>query len=192
MEHARLCMELGIPEERRLVLAVGNLYPVKDHATLLRAGAGLEGVHVLIAGRGPELEGLASLARALGAASRVHLLGLRSDVARLLAAADLLVHPSRAEGLPLAILEAMAAALPVVASRVGGIPEAVVDGETGQLVRPCDPDVLRDAIRSVLHDPDRAALFGRAGRARVERHFSLEAMTGRYRALYEAMGARGR
>jgi glycosyltransferase involved in cell wall biosynthesis len=86
----------------------------------------------------------------------------------------------------------MAAALPVVASRVGGIPEAVVDGETGQLVRPGDPGVLRDAIRSVLDDPDRAALFGRAGRVRVEKHFSLEAMTGRYRALYEAVGARDR
>jgi glycosyltransferase involved in cell wall biosynthesis len=188
-ERARLRAELAIPPERPLLLAVGNLYPVKDHATLLRASAGLEGVHVLVAGRGPELESLASLARALGAASRVHLLGLRGDVDRLLAASDLLVHPSRAEGLPLAILEAMAAALPVVATRVGGIPEAVLEGETGLLVRPGDPEGLRDAIRNVLHDPDRAALLGRAGRARVEEHFSIEGMTRRYRALYEA--ARG-
>jgi glycosyltransferase involved in cell wall biosynthesis len=175
---------LGIPVDAPLLLAVGNLYPVKDHATLLRAAATLPGVSVAIAGRGEEEEKLRALAAELGLGARLHLLGLRDDVADLHRAADLFVQPSRSEGLPLAILEAMGAGLPVVATRVGGIHEAVIDGRTGRLVPPADPAALAAALRELLDAPERRAAFGRAGAARAEQEFSLRAMTDAYRALY--------
>lgn len=179
--------ELGLPAveaDAELVVAVGNLYPVKDHATLVRALAGLPGVHAAIAGRGDEEANLRALARQCGVADRLHLLGLRDDVERIFAAADVFVQPSRSEGLPLAVLEAMAAGLPVVATRVGGMPEAVQEGETGYLVPPSSPEALADALRTVLGAPDRGRSLGRAGWDRVKSEFSVERMTERYRALY--------
>jgi len=184
--------ELGLAEDALLALAVGNLYPVKDHASLVRAVAGCPGLAVAIAGRGEEETRLRALARELGVAERVHLLGLRDDVPELLAAADLFVHPSRSEGLPLAVLEAMAAGLPVVASRVGGIPEAVEDGVTGLLVPPEDPDALAAALGTLASDPPRRAALARAGRTRAEAEFSLAAMGGAYLALYDEVRARPR
>jgi len=176
--------ELGLPAEAPLLLAVGNLYPVKDHATAVRAMASLPGVHLAIAGRGQEEEPLRNLAQELGLADRLHLLGLRDDVQRLLDASDAFVHPSRSEGLPLAILEAMEAALPIVATRVGGVPEAVVEGRTGFLIPPEDPKALAEAVSRLLQDPDRAAALGCAGRARAEEGFSLERMAEQHLRLY--------
>jgi glycosyltransferase involved in cell wall biosynthesis len=178
--------ELGLARDAELALAVGNLYPVKDHATLLRAARLRPSLAVAIAGRGAEEAPLRRLAAELGITERVRLLGLRDDVARLLAAADVFVQPSRSEGLPLAILEAMAAALPVVATAVGGIHEAVLEGETGTLVKPGEPAVLATALAGVLDAPGRSRLLGAAGRARVEREFSVARMAGRYRELYGA------
>lgn len=178
---------LGVPADGPLLVAVGNLYPVKDHATLLRAVAGLPGVRVAIAGRGDEEENLLRLARELGIAERVHLLGLRDDIDRVLAAADLFVQPSLSEGLPLAILEAMAAGCPVVATRVGGTEEAVIDGETGLLVAPAAPDELAAALEGLLATPSRLAAMAKAGRARAEADFSARAMAERYAAIYVAL-----
>jgi len=182
--------ELGLPAEAPLLLAVGNLYPVKDHATALRALDRLPGVHLAIAGRGKEEDPLRRLAAELGIAERVHLLGLRDDIQRLLDAADAFVHPSRSEGLPLAILEGMEAALPVVATRVGGIPEAVIEGGTGHLVPPGDPKALAEAISRLLEAADRGAALGGAGRARAEEEFSVERMTDRHLRLYATMARR--
>ncbi len=176
--------ELALAPQAALALAVGNLYPVKDHATLLRAASMRPGLAVAIAGRGAEEDRLRALAAELGIADRVRLLGLRDDVPRLLGAADVFVQPSRSEGLPLAVLEAMAAALPVVASRVGGIHEAVTEGETGLLVPPGEPAALAAALARVLGAADTGAAFGRAGRARAEQEFSVTRMAERYRALY--------
>ncbi|RIK92696.1 MAG: glycosyl transferase family 1 [Proteobacteria bacterium] len=176
---------LGVGDEQSFVLAVGNLYPVKGHATLLQAAAKLPGVAVAIAGRGDEEPRLAALARSLGVADRVRLLGLRDDVGRLLVACDVFAHPSLREGLPLAVLEAMAAARAVVAARVGGIPEAVREGETGLLVPPEDPDALACALAALLSDAPRRAALGAAGRARVAAELSSERMAARYVDLYE-------
>src|SRR5205807_4507369 len=107
-------------------------------------------VHLAIAGRGDLADALSARARELGVAGRLHLLGLRSDVADVLAAADLFVLPSLSEGLPLALLEAMFAGLPIVASRVGEIPTALVDGECGVLVPPGDPAALAAAQARLL------------------------------------------
>jgi glycosyltransferase involved in cell wall biosynthesis len=176
--------ELGLPPDGALAVAVGNLYPVKSHATLVAALAQAPGLRAAIAGRGEEEARLREQALALGVADRLHLLGLRDDIDRVLRAGDVFVHPSRLEGLPLAILEAMSAGLPVVASRVGGIPEAVVDGETGVLVPTGDPAALAGALRHVLGTPGFASALGAAGRARAERLFSVEAMVSAYRRLY--------
>jgi len=176
--------ELGLPADGPLLVAVGNLYPVKDHATLVRAAAELAGARVAIAGRGEEEEPLRKLANEVGLGARLHLLGLRDDVDRVLAAGDVFVQPSRSEGLPLAVLEAMAAGCPVVASGVGGMPEAIVDGETGHLVPPSDPPALARALGRVLESADGGFGLGLAGWERVRAEFSVERMTERYRARY--------
>jgi glycosyltransferase involved in cell wall biosynthesis len=177
---------LRVPPDGPLLVAVGKLYPVKDHANLVRALAELPGARVAIAGRGDEEANLRRLAGELGVAERLHLLGLRDDVDTVLAAGDVFVQPSLSEGLPLAVLEAMAGGLPVVASRVGGIGEAVRDGETGYLVPSANPPALAAALRKVLESGDRGAALGAAGRLRAEREFSIAAMAERYRALYRA------
>lgn len=181
---------LGIPADLALVVAVGNLYPVKDHATLVRALARMPAARVAIAGRGDEEQPLRQLSAELGVADRLHLLGLRDDVESVFASADVFVQPSRSEGLPLAVLEAMASGLPVVASRVGGIPEAIVDGETGFLVPPGDPAALASALSRVLEAGDRGAALGAAGRERAAAEFSVERMTDRYRQLYARLCGR--
>lgn len=187
VDRAEIRRAVGLPDAGVLILAVGNLYPVKDHATLLRALPELPGARVAIAGRGDEEPKLRQLAAELGIETRVHLLGLRDDVDRLLAAADLFVQPSRSEGLPLAVLEAMAAGLPVVATQVGGMAEAVVDGETGILVEPARPDELARALRLLLESEALRTRMGRAARARAEAEFSVETMARRYVALYRAL-----
>jgi glycosyltransferase involved in cell wall biosynthesis len=181
---AALRSELGVPPKLPLLIAVGNLYPVKDHATLLRALSLLPDAWLAIAGRGGEEENLRRLARELGIAERVHLLGLRDDIPRLLAAGDVFVQPSRSEGLPLAVLEAMAQGIPVVATDVGGVGEAVSDAETGYLVRPGDPAGLATAVGRILDSPDRGAALAAAASARVREEFSVEHMLARYRELY--------
>jgi glycosyltransferase involved in cell wall biosynthesis len=104
-----------------------------------------------------------------------------------LASIDVLVQPSRADNLPLAILEAMAAGLPVIGTRVGGIPELVVDGETGLLVDPERPEELAAALDSVAADPERRLELGRRGRERVREHFSADGIARRTVALYEEL-----
>jgi len=178
----------GLPAEGALLLCVGNLYPVKDHATLVRGLPRLPAdARVAIAGRGEEEARLRALATELGVADRLHLLGLRDDVDRLLTAADVFVQPSRHEGLPLAVLEAMGHGLPVVASRVGGLPEAVEDGVSGLLVPPGDPEALARALAGLLAAPERVDALADAARTRAEAEFSVAAMTDRYRALYHGL-----
>ena len=176
--------ELGIPPKASLLIAVGNLYPVKDHATLLHALSRLPDAWLAIAGRGGEEENLRRLARELGIGARVHLLGLRDDVPDLLAAGDVFVQPSKSEGLPLAVLEAMAQRIPVVATNVGGVAEAVEDGRTGCLVPSGDPSALAAAVSGILDSPDRGASLAAAANARVREEFSVEHMLSRYRDLY--------
>ena len=187
---ARSRAALGLPADQPLIVAVGNLYPVKDHASLVRALAKLPEGRVAIAGRGDQDEPLRQLASELGVAERLHLLGLRDDIETVLASGDLFVQPSLSEGLPLAVLEAMAHELPVVASRVGGIPEAIVDGESGLLVPPANPDALAAALARVLEAPEHAAALGAAARARAVGEFSVEQMAQRYQELYRRLRGR--
>ena len=157
------------------IVSVGRLQEPKDPLTLVRALGSLRGrsFAALIVGEGPDRPAVVAELRRLGLGRATELAGARHDVPELLAAADIFVLSTRSEGLPLSILEAMSAGLPVVASRVGGIPELVVDGETGLLVPPGDPASLAAAIERLLEDPGLRDRLGAAGRARLEEFFDL-------------------
>jgi len=187
--------ELRLGSADHLAVAVGNLYPVKGHGYLLDALAMLTErfprLHVAIAGRG-ELEGpLLARARALRVGDRFHLLGLRSDVANLLAAADVFVLPSLSEGLPLALLEAMLAARPIVATAVGEIPTALDGGRAGVLVPARDAGALASALASVLCDPAQARRLSAAAALRAAAEYAFGGMMARYGALYAQLLASG-
>jgi glycosyltransferase involved in cell wall biosynthesis len=130
------------------------------------------------------------LAAANSFADRLHLLGFREDVPDLLAAADVYVMPSLSEGLPLALLEAMFAGKPIVASEVGGIPEVITSGQDGLLVPAGDAGAIAVALRDLLRDGGRREQLGRAARERAESAFGVGSMTERYEALYARSMAR--
>jgi glycosyltransferase involved in cell wall biosynthesis len=193
--------ELRIPPGWQAIGTTGSLHPRKDQLVLLRVFATLirtrPRTKLVVVGeaRGPEAESYAKRLRAYVAAQgldrHVTFTGWRSDVPNILRALDLFVLPSLNEGLPRAILEAMALALPVVATRVGGNAELVVDGQTGLLVPAEDPDALLAAMTRILQDPDLAGSMGRRGRVRVEKHFSLQAsVRGVEAVMGQVLGAR--
>ncbi len=171
--------EFGIGAEVFVIACVGRLVPVKGYDVLAAAApwiiakAGGRDVRFLVIGEGPERGALVSLTERLGVGDRFSFTGFRNDVARLLSGADLLAMPSRNEGLGMSILEAMALSLPVVASRVGGIPEVVTDGIDGILVSPDDPEDLARACIGLMNDTGRAREMGRAGRGKVTARFSV-------------------
>ena len=170
------------------MLAVGRLREPKDFTTLVRAAARLEpgAVAVQIAGDGPDRPALEAEIARLAAGDRVELLGERADVPELLAAADVFVLPSLSEGMPISVLEAMAAGLPVVASDVGGVGELVRDGETGALVGAGDPAALADALARLASSLAAPARQGKAGRRRVETDFSPAAFRAAHLDAYDA------
>ncbi|MDQ2785544.1 MAG: glycosyltransferase family 4 protein, partial [Chloroflexota bacterium] len=178
-----------------VILWVGRLERWKGTIDALRALALLDfdrPAHLVIVGDGPEASRLRDAARSLGIADRVHLLGA-CDHARLpeiYAAADIVVGTSFAnETFGMTLAEASACARPVVATRFGGFPEVVRDGETGLLVPPRDPQALAAALRTLLHDPERRRAMGEAGRAHVVAHFAWLVVTDHVSRLYrEALG----
>lgn len=179
--------ELGLRPDGYVVATVGRLHEQKGHDYLLAATAKLAAEFdctVLIAGYGPLRQKLEERAQALGVAPHVRFLGYRTDVPRLLAACDLFVLPSLWEGMSNALLEAMAAGKPVVATAIDGNIEQVSPGVTGLLAPPKDSDALAEAMLELARDPARAREMGAQGREKVRREFSLEAMTRAYVDLY--------
>ena len=168
-----------------LVLTPARLHPQKGHTYLLQAAAQVPNATFVLAGDGPLRPALEAEARDLGVAGRCIFLGERTDVAHLLAAADLFVLPSLFEGLPVSVLEAMAAERPVIATAIGGTDEAVAHERTGLLVPAKDPAALAAAIRRLQDDPAAAHRLAVAGRARVEREFSAAATAGQVMAIYD-------
>ncbi|HWC12106.1 MAG TPA: glycosyltransferase [Acidimicrobiales bacterium] len=182
--------ELAVGDDDFLWLAMGRLHPQKDYRTLLTAFADLVSGHpsarLRIAGEGRLRAELLDLLEELGLGDHACLVGLRDDVPRLLAAADGLVMASAWEGLPNVVMEAMAAGLPVVATRVGGVPELVEDGRTGSLVPPRDPAALARAMAGIMALPPTArAAMGEQGRVTVGDRFSPESVGARWLELLD-------
>jgi sugar transferase (PEP-CTERM/EpsH1 system associated) len=209
---AHVAEEIGIPDSRLLTIAngvqvppqaprrsgdggalrfisVGRLAAVKNYGLMLRAFAPLvariPGATLTLVGDGPERAALEKIAADLRLGASVRFLGFRSDIDELLAQADVFVLSSLSEGIPMSILEAMKAGLAVVATRVGGVPATVVDGETGLLVASEDEPALTAALAALLADPARATAMGLAGHARALARFSVEAMVSAYEAVYQ-------
>lgn len=166
---------------------VGRLSPEKGVDVLLQAVRALPGVTVVLVGDGPERTRLERLGRELGIAPRMIMTGWQANSRPWLPSIDVLALPSRLEGLGMAAVEAMLAQRPVVASRVGGTPEVVVDGETGLLVPPEDPDALAGALGSLLGEPSRRERMGMCGREVALERFGVERMLRSYEAVYDEL-----
>lgn len=181
------------PPEALVMVNVGRLDPVKDQAGLIAAfkllrdssPARAARLRLVVVGEGAYRNDLETQITRLGLQDQVRLLGDRKDVPEILAECDVFALSSVAEGIPLTLLEAMAAGLPVVATRVGGVDEVVVDGVTGTLVEPSNPAALAQALRGYVEDESLRRQHGEAGRERVEQHFSLHAMLAGYTSLYD-------
>jgi len=171
------------------LICVGRLVPIKNHELLLR---GIQKINrslpyeLVIVGDGPLRSRLESLARDLGLGGKVHFFGERKGVGGLLQESDIFVLSSKSEGLSIAILEAMATGLPVVATDVGGNPSLVREAETGFLVQG-KPEELAQALQRLISDPLLRRKYGMAGRRRVEEMFSVKRMAEKYRALYTSL-----
>jgi glycosyltransferase involved in cell wall biosynthesis len=183
---------LKVEPETHLIVGLGRLEPIKGFQSLVKALplvlSAIPSARLLLVGEGSLRMALEADARALGVADRLEIAGVRPDAATFLAAADLVVVPSLNEGMGRVLVEAMALGRPVVATRAGGIPAVVGDGQTGSLVPPNDPPVLARAVSELLKDPGLRQRMGEAGRRRAEQ-FSLAVMEARLLELYRGLCA---
>jgi len=175
--------ELGIDHDAKVLISVGEHSTRKNHAVILKAAAKLPGVQVLLCGWGDGLPMLQELARELGIEERVHFLGFRKDVPKVLRAANVFVFPSLHEGLPVAPMEAMAAGLPCVLSRVRGCTDLIEQGEGGFLREPMDVDGFAADIQELLNDPSLRSRMGTKNREIMEQ-YALPNVVEQMAALY--------
>lgn len=180
--------ELGLAPACFVILMVAVIRGVKRHEVALRAFAGLlqeqPDAVLLLAGDGPMQADMERLSAELGMAGKVRFLGQRSDIPDLLQAADAVLLTSRSEGVPQAITQALGLGKPVVATAVGGVPELVIDGETGLLVPSERPDLTAQALLRLAREPELAARLSQGARAHARQHYSLEAMLDATERLY--------
>lgn len=202
--------ELKLPDDAVLLCSVGRLVEEKGYVHLIRAFARVlhdhPGAHLVIVGDGPEEGTLRSVTAESDVGMNVHLLGYRDDILSVLKDVDIFVLSSLQEGLPLTLLEAMACSLPVVASAVGGIPHAVIDGTTGILVPPLESSgdhqtrrerlsqeqgrfvgYLSDAMKKLTEDPELRERLGRSGRSRVRQSYNLDQVISRFEEMYVSL-----
>jgi glycosyltransferase involved in cell wall biosynthesis len=198
-ERRAIRRELGLPVDGTIVAFTGQISEIKGIWEFIDAAAQLVGrrAPATFAVLGDDLKNNGALRRQAeavvaekGLGAHVRFLGFKPDAPRLIPAFDLIAVPSHVEPLGNATLEAMAAARPVVGARVGGIPEMIVDGETGALVPTRDATRLADAIETLVRDPERVGALGRAGRERARTAFSVEAHAERVQAVYDRLLAR--
>ncbi len=176
---------LGIPATSAVLGSIGRLVPIKDHATLFQAMAQLSpAAHLLVVGDGGCRADLERLAVRLGLGDRVHFLGWRSDLETILSATDVVISASRNEGTPVALIEAMAAGVPVVATAVGGVPDLVEHGRTGWLVPAGDPDALAVGIRHLIDQPELRARLAAAARPYAVDQHAAQHLIRRIETLY--------
>lgn len=191
-ERARARAKLRVADEDFVVGAIGNLRPVKGHDVLLRGFAGLArrvgNARLVIVGEGPERARLGALAAELGIADRIAWLGhLRTGVGRVLAALDVLAHPSRAEAFGLAVAEAQCRGLAAVVTRAGGLPEVVKDNETGLVVEREKPAAVARALEQLALDADLRRRMGDAGARRIRERFDIADSAKRYVDLWRRL-----
>lgn len=181
--------EFGLDDGHLVVGIVAQLRPPKRHDLLIQAAGDLKerypNLRLLIIGQGEMEAALQEQAQRAGLEDRVIFTGYRNEARRLLRGLDLFALPSEVEGEPVSILEAMAAGLPVVAARAGGIPEVVADGVTGILCDPGSREGLRDALADMLASPEKRQAMGAAGKERGALYFSADIMARRFQELYE-------
>ena len=198
LDRAKSRAALGIDDDTFVGVVVANLIHYKGHRELVRGlshvAANLSSPwRVLVAGRDHGLRAeLEALAAARGISEHVEFIGEHADIPSLLAAADFGLLPSREEGFSNVILEAMAAGVPMIVTNVGGNPEAVIDGETGCVVPPCDPKGIGNAIMRFARNPALRKRLGEAGRRRVEHEFSIERCVQAHADLYQELLDRNR
>jgi len=186
----------GLVKPKEFVVGtVGRIQNIKNHKGLVVAFMRLlellpahrNQLVLTIAGDGPLMAELQAQVAACGAADRIRLLGARSDIAEVMAGFDVFILPSFNEGTPITLLEAMASGLPVIASRVGGIPDVVQDQSSGILVEPTDHEAMAVALAAYFNNPQLAHAHGTVGRAVIEKNYSITAMITNYMALYDAL-----
>jgi glycosyltransferase involved in cell wall biosynthesis len=187
--------ELGAAPTDFVLLQVARLDYLKDHPTAVRTLARVAAVapqaRLVLVGDGPERAAIESQVQALGMSGHVRLLGTRSDVGRLLHGADAFLLTSTSEGIPLTVIEAMAAGLPVVSTDVGGVREVVADGETGLLAPAGDDAALTAHVLRLAGDADLRRRMGAAGRTRAKDHFDEPRMCADYGAIYRELAGQG-
>ena len=183
---SRIRRELGIGEDASVAICVGRFVPEKNQELLLNAASkGLsENRHLVFVGDGQLHASFVNRVSTMSSRKQIHVLGQRSDIPDLLHASDVFVISSRTEGLPIGLLEAMAVGLPVVSTRVGGIPNVIEDGVTGVLVDPLDAQALGAAIERVLSAPEWARELGQKGKALVLEDFGADRMHREYASVY--------
>ena len=194
---ARMRQSLQCDASSVIFVHIGRFFYQKNHELLVNAFAQLQSqlrvpVELWLVGDGELRETIQQQVHALGLQSRVRFLGVRSDIPDLLRAADVFVFPSRWEGNPLSVMEAMAAGLPVVATAVGGVPELVEDGVSGILVPNEDLEGLTAAMLRMVQHPDLREQMGRAARCRAVERFDIQQTVRAYEALYEEILQRQR
>lgn len=183
--------QLGVDNDRHLVVYVGRLLQVKGVEYGIRAFASAlaqsPGMHMALAGEGDQLDHLKCLALELGIRENLTFLGVRNDLPDLLSAADSVLLPSLNEGFPRAAIEAMAAGKPIIATRVGGTPEAIIDGETGILVSSKDTKAMSAALVQLAGDSELQSRLGAAGRIRAENNYSVNTYVTKLEGIYEQL-----
>jgi glycosyltransferase involved in cell wall biosynthesis len=182
------CSQFGLRPHDKVIGVIGQLIPRKGHRYLIEAAPEIlkhyPETRFLFFGQGPLQRHLEQLSKSIHIADKVHFAGFRTDLERILPCLDLVVHPATMEGLGVSLLQAAAAGVPIVATRVGGIPEIVHDGVNGLLVPPNDALSLMSAVIRLLGDPDRTSAMGRAGRQLIRKEFSTDKMVAGNLSVY--------
>jgi glycosyltransferase involved in cell wall biosynthesis len=185
------CSEFDLRPDNKVIGVIGQLIPRKGHRYLIEAAPEIlkhyPETRFLFFGQGPLQHDLQQSCKSMDMATKVHFAGFRMDLERILPCLDLVVHPATMEGLGVSLLQAAAAGVPIVATRVGGIPEIVHDGVNGYLVDVGNTQAIVDAVLTLLHTPLKAKRLGRAGRELMRSHFSLEAMVAGNLRVYHDM-----
>lgn len=183
--------EFAVPDDACVIAAVGQLIPRKGHRYLLQSVADLRHrypqLRLVVFGEGYLNNQLRAQAASLGLGDIVQFAGFREDLDDFMGCVDILAHPALAEGLGVATLKAAAAAVPVVGFAAGGLPEAVLDGETGTLVAPEDTAALSGALAALIDDPELRRRMGAAGQRRMQKEFSIATMADKHVNLYETV-----